>query len=948
MAVDTLPQKILPSHPPTIPWRSFNRRDTRTAVDAISARLGDEESYVGLSLLLNSSGAVEYLALATTREVLVISLECEKGLLVNDKSFEDLLASDFGKFTLVGFRMGHLAFHVACHLRLRVRGIDLSTTFGDTFNPLSPQAVVKAKIFSGVDVSSVDALWLGEQHRDLCLRAWLSAWWVSSCGVFACDAYALFSVAEKTAQELRRAKRVDTGILTCQETLCVGEFVKQNYVLDKIKPKEIQSEFTGFQSTKDGILKLQNARYKTRVRRGNQIVIMKNELGQEYHGQALGEKGRTTSIHFTGEALSGTLQQVRVFGPPQLTNHEKSRDEFILLLLQGTASLRVPFIRFLWFPPKAKMSDTTNSCLLSVASFQQLNPSQEAVALKMISDRPIVISHGPPGTGKTTTIAAAVSVWEKQKLPTWIVAHSNVAVKNMAETLFKKGIFFRILVSKEFHFEWHEHIYNEIQERVLVSDEILGVKDVHQLYRILGPTTVMLSTLSMLSSPNVDRVGLFRVVPVGRLVVDEASQIKIDDFMHILYKFRSPLKKLCFFGDPQQLPPHGKDQVPKIKTIFDIAHLRETAEFLDTQYRMPVPLGNFISHHVYHGRLKSEHTIKHSSCVTFVNVSSGIEAKSGFSWTNLQEIKAVVNIVRLYYRYRNFCIITPYDAQRSAIERQLKSENLPWEQVFNVDSFQGNEADFVIVSVVRSGSSPGFLSSKNRMNVLLTRCRRGLVIVSSQSFIRDGGRHTLLGCLERYWLEIPGSQTWVDWKRVADGIVDLPGAPGPNRGNTRYHSYPVTQAVSNVPASMSFSGSRSFWAGTAPNTTTPSSVVGTLSTYDAEFPPLAPYSASVDATVHKSPKAPLTRPAVPRCKPKSRQPDIQPKRDKAGASESLTPEILHQRHGRPVIIRLHISAEQIARARCQRPYSDVDNGEAKMKKSVSRVDRKGGPKAKLS
>ncbi|KAK0200665.1 AAA domain-containing protein, partial [Desarmillaria ectypa] len=97
---------------------------------------------------------------------------------------------------------------------------------------------------------------------------------------------------------------------------------------------------------------------------------------------------------------------------------------------------------------------------------------------------------------------------------------------------------------------------------------------------------------------------------------------------------------------------------------------------------------------------------------------------------------------------RNFCIITPYDAQRAAIERELKNNNLPWERVFNVDSFQGNEADVVLVSVVRC-REPGFLRSDQRMNVMLTRCRRGLVIVASRSFVSGPGQSTLVGKLAR-------------------------------------------------------------------------------------------------------------------------------------------------------------------------------------------------------
>ena len=60
------------------------------------------------------------------------------------------------------------------------------------------------------------------------------------------------------------------------------------------------------------------------------------------------------------------------------------------------------------------------------------------------------------GTGKTSTISKAVREWEKQGNTAWIAAQSNVAVKNIAECLIGDGIEFRILVSKEFHFEWYD------------------------------------------------------------------------------------------------------------------------------------------------------------------------------------------------------------------------------------------------------------------------------------------------------------------------------------------------------------------------------------------------------------------------------------------------------------------------------------------------------------
>ena len=88
----------------------------------------------------------------------------------------------------------------------------------------------------------------------------------------------------------------------------------------------------------------------------------------------------------------------------------------------------------------------------------------------------------------------------------------------------------------------------------------------------------------------------------------------------------------------------------------------------------------------------------------------------------------------------------------------------------------GNEADYVLVSVVRS-SKPGFLVSLQRMNVLLTRCRKGLVIVTSRGFLAAGGRETLLGLLVRYWQSVHNGVNWIDWRDIANGTANLPGAP---------------------------------------------------------------------------------------------------------------------------------------------------------------------------
>ncbi|KAJ7212890.1 AAA domain-containing protein [Mycena haematopus] len=197
---------------------------------------------------------------------------------------------------------------------------------------------------------------------------------------------------------------------------------------------------------------------------------------------------------------------------------------------------------------------------------------------------------------------------------------------------------------------------------------------------------------------------------------------------------------------------------------------------------------------------------------------------------NYEEIQTISHLVRRYVR-TNFCVITPYDAQRAAIERQLKAENLPHHAVYNVDTFQGNEADYVLVSVVRT-EAPGFLRSLNRINVMLTRAKKGMVIVTCSSFLRSAnGAETLLGRLARYW-ETHQQEMWIDWRRVADGTADLPGSPGiPSLAGPSAQSQ-----LSDFPL--------------ATNISTSEKLVGT---WDLDFPPLALTSPSVQSNERRTP-----------------------------------------------------------------------------------------------
>ncbi|KAG7451250.1 uncharacterized protein BT62DRAFT_409636 [Guyanagaster necrorhizus] len=298
--------------------------------------------------------------------------------------------------------------------------------------------------------------------------------------------------------------------------------------------------------------------------------------------------------------------------------------------------------------------------------------------------------------------------------------------------------------------------------------------------RLLLGSRVILCTLSMLSNNKISTIT--QIVPVQTIIFDEASQIEIGDYLPAIHLFGSSLRKMVFIGDDKQLAPYGHSDIPQLESVFEKQHLRPKIHFLDTQYRMPKPIGDFISEHVYNKKLKTNHSILLKTCCRFVNVLGGQEEQRCKSWINEKEIQAVVKIAKiLQARRKSFRMITPYDAQRSAIEKALKDAKLPWEdKCFNVDSFQGtsctvitlkrsshmagNEDDYIIVSIVRS-KKLGFLVNERRVNVMLTRCRKGMIICSSRAFLDGIASESLIGGLAARM----GRRSWVEYEQVLNG-----------------------------------------------------------------------------------------------------------------------------------------------------------------------------------
>lgn len=295
-------------------------------------------------------------------------------------------------------------------------------------------------------------------------------------------------------------------------------------------------------------------------------------------------------------------------------------------------------------------------------------------------------------------------------------------------------------------------IYNRVAALCLVDGDIL-----------LREAKAVFCTLNSAGSGYLRfAVGLER----GTLFLDEAGQCTEAEFF-IATTFPG-IKRIVVVGDPMQLPATVIDQ-GCVKAGYgrswlqNIHHMYpERIHLLDTQYRMDPQILEFPNQLFYNGRIKSGESVKSrqplvSSPVGFVDTAKqgAIEEKERFSWRNTQEASTIRAVIRqdrdiqslLEHRDApRIVVITPYCAQADLLKTELQKvkvlASLDW-AVSTVDSFQGQEADIVIISTVRSRRI-GFVDDPNRINVALTRAKRVVRIVGNLSLFSQLGRSSTL------------------------------------------------------------------------------------------------------------------------------------------------------------------------------------------------------------
>lgn len=452
-----------------------------------------------------------------------------------------------------------------------------------------------------------------------------------------------------------------------------------------------------------------------------------------------------------------------------------------------------------------------------------LNPSQRDAIEFALSCKDFAIIHGPPGTGKTTTVAELIRQAVERGDKVLATAPSNLAVDNLLERLLRVGVrAVRLGHPARVSPELREHTLDLLVEnhpdlkvaRKLIKEArvlrnqadrftrakpLPGAKyEMRQEARELiadarrieeQVVTELLDGAQVLC---VTLTGIDHEVIGPRqfnlAVVDEACQSTEPACWIPLLRSQ----RLILAGDHCQLPPTVVSteatkegfgvslQERLIKRYGEKAISRR----LTVQYRMHATIMQFSSREFYNGELTAPDDVAaHLLCdlpdaaqspltetpVEFIDTAGASYVEElepdGESRRNPEEARLVVRKVTALLmaglKADQIAVISPYAAQVRLLRELLSGAD--GVEVDTVDGFQGREQEAVIISLVRSNNTGeiGFLGDTRRMNVALTRARRKLIVIGDSATI---GGHPFYSRLLEYF-EQSGSYHTV-WEEI--------------------------------------------------------------------------------------------------------------------------------------------------------------------------------------
>ncbi len=419
--------------------------------------------------------------------------------------------------------------------------------------------------------------------------------------------------------------------------------------------------------------------------------------------------------------------------------------------------------------------------------FPWLNPTQERAVNEVLWAKDVAVVHGPPGTGKTTTLVEAINETLMRESQVLVCAQSNMAVDWICEKLVDRGI--NVLrignptrvndkmlgFTYERKFEAHpdypqlwairkairqlrsarkrgSESYHQKLERLKARATELEIRINSELF---GGARVIASTLVGSNSR------IMEGQKFGTLFIDEAAQA-LEAACWI------PIKRctrVIFAGDHCQLPPTVKSIVAQRaglgKTLMEriVENKPEVVTLLKVQYRMNDEIMRFSSDWFYDGKVESAPQIKYRGILDYdipmMWVEASPEDSSGFHETfvgesfgriNKDEAELTLKTLEDYFgkigkqrildEQIDVGIISPYRAQVQYLKQLVRRREFfkPYRgliTVNTVDGFQGQERDVILISLVRANEEGqiGFLNDLRRMNVAITRARMKLIII---------------------------------------------------------------------------------------------------------------------------------------------------------------------------------------------------------------------------
>ena len=413
----------------------------------------------------------------------------------------------------------------------------------------------------------------------------------------------------------------------------------------------------------------------------------------------------------------------------------------------------------------------------------QLNKSQENAMFNCFKHK-LTLIKGIPGTGKSTVLSFLayhlLRLKKTQSDKILICAPSNKAVDNISYYLQKLHLkFIRVLsLEKEMTDDvdktnsLEDLIKQEIEKDIEKNPKLKKVVELSEKrvkygqlkgedyekykkiieqyqYKIINSSPIILSTLNNSADPRLNRCN-FPIV-----IIDEATQaLEPDCLLSLLHKAQMAV----LIGDEKQLGPTIISQESITAglgvSMFDrLCFYYKGSDFISTlneQYRMHSSLYEFSNKHFYNNQIKTHEEIQLDENViknfpwpnkdiptTFFYNIVDTEKCENYSYYNDKEIYHVYGVVhkliKAGVKVEDIGIITPYNAQKYKLYEKFSNDKYDNLKIESVDGFQGMEKDYIIISTVRSNVSGkiGFLNEPRRLNVALTRPKKGAIILGN-------------------------------------------------------------------------------------------------------------------------------------------------------------------------------------------------------------------------